>query len=366
LNLETFGTFSYSKQKAVIVGDNLLDGLGVLIRPYLKSPRIAVIFDELLTTVFQEKILPSLERSAFEILSVPVNGNESVKSLDGLSFLESQLLPFVDRKTTLIVIGGGAIGDAAGFLASILLRGIPWIYLPTTLLSQVDSSIGGKTAINSSFGKNLIGSFHFPLLVLTDTMFLKTLSKRHLAAGFVELSKHALIQDAELFMDLERNHKKLFKCIDLLGPYIFKSIKLKLEIINQDWFEQEQGTRQYLNLGHTFAHAFESMTKGEQGLLHGEAVALGLCAVYDFAAHKDICCSKDAKRVKDYMGSIGMPTDYQNLLSGDQVLAYFKVDKKKRGDKITFILPKGIGKGCHLFTIPESSLNLTFSLFSDN
>ena len=152
--------------------------LGLLIQPYLKSSRIVVVFDEFLTPLFKTKILPSLEKLTYEILFVPLKGDESVKSLETITLLENKLLPFIDRQTTLIAIGGGAVGDVVGFSASILLRGIPWIYLPTTLLSQVDSSIGGKTAINSTFGKNLIGSFYFPCLVVTDAAFLKTLSDK--------------------------------------------------------------------------------------------------------------------------------------------------------------------------------------------
>jgi 3-dehydroquinate synthase len=311
-------------------------------------------------------MLPSLEKSAYEILSVPLKGNESIKSLETFTFLENKLLPFIDRQTTLIAIGGGAIGDVVGFSASVLLRGIPWIYLPTTLLSQVDSSIGGKTAINSTFGKNLIGSFHFPSLVITDTTFLKTLTKKQIASGLVELTKHALIEDRGLFDELEQNHTKILNDIDLLPPYILKSIQLKVKIIDQDWFEEDQGTRQYLNLGHTFAHAFESITKNENSLLHGEAVALGLCAAYDLAVQQGVCCVQDRDRVKNYLNSIDMPTYYQELLFSDKTQKYFKIDKKKKGEKITFILPKGIGKGCHLFSVSQPNTQEIFSLFSVN
>ncbi len=319
-----------------------------------------------MTPLFESTILPSLEKSNYEILYVPLKGNESIKSIEAFTFLENKLLPFIDRQTTLIAIGGGAIGDVVGFSASILLRGIPWIYLPTTLLSQVDSSIGGKTAINSSFGKNLIGSFHFPSLVVTDTAFLKTLTKKQIACGLVELTKHALIQDGDLFDELEQNHAKILSDTDFLPSYIFKNIQLKINIINDDWFEDKNGTRQYLNLGHTFAHAFESITKNENSLLHGEAVSLGLCAAYDLAVEQDVCCEQDRDRVKNYLNSIGMPIYYQNLTFSDKILEYFKIDKKKKGEKITFILPKGIGKSCHLFTVRQPSTQLIFSLFSKN
>ena len=340
--------------------------LGLLIQPYLKSSRIVVVFDEFLTPLFKTKILPSLEKLTYEILFVPLKGDESVKSLETITLLENKLLPFIDRQTTLIAIGGGAVGDVVGFSASILLRGIPWIYLPTTLLSQVDSSIGGKTAINSTFGKNLIGSFYFPCLVVTDAAFLKTLSKKQIASGFVELSKHALIQDSLLFEDLEKNHINILNNVNLLHPYILKSIQLKVNIIDPDWFEEKQGTRQYLNLGHTFAHAFEAATKDKNPLLHGEAVALGLCAAYDLAVQKGVCSEKDREKVKNYLGSIGMPTHYRSLLFSEETLNYFKIDKKKDGEKVTFILPKGIGKGCQLFSIPQSSIRSTISLFSEN
>lgn len=323
-----------------------------------------MLFDEVLTSVVNSKILPSLEKSGYEVLFVPLKGDESIKSLETLKLLENKLLPFIDRQTTLIAVGGGAIGDVVGFTASILLRGIPWVYLPTTLLSQVDSSIGGKTAINSSFGKNLIGSFHFPVLVVTDTDFLKTLSKKQIASGLVELTKHALIQDAHLFDELEQNHNQILNDIDKLPPYILQSIQLKAEIIDEDWFEDKQGTRQYLNLGHTFAHAFEAVT--QNSLLHGEAVALGLCAAYDFSVQQNICLAKESERVKSYLHSIGMPTDYFPLFSSDIVFKYFKMDKKKSGEKITFILPNGIGKGCQLFSVPYTNIQLVFPLFSKN
>ncbi|MBY0281108.1 MAG: 3-dehydroquinate synthase [Alphaproteobacteria bacterium] len=364
--MKTFDTFSYFNQQSVIVGGGLLDQLGSLIGPYLKSTRIVVIFDESLTPLLTETILPSLKKSSYDILSIPLKGNESIKNLETFIFLENELLPFIDRQTTLIAIGGGAIGDVVGFSASILLRGIPWIYLPTTLLSQVDSSIGGKTAINSAFGKNLIGSFHFPSLVVTDTAFLKTLSKKQIASGLVELTKHALIQDKNLFDALEQDYAKILTDMNLLPSYISKSIKLKVKIIGQDWFEKDQGTRQYLNLGHTFAHAFESITKNGNSLLHGEAVSLGLCAAYDLAVQQNICCAQDRDRVKNYLNSINMPTHYQGLLFSDRAQEFFKMDKKKKGEEMTFILPKGIGNGCHLFSISHANTQEIFSLFSVN
>lgn len=323
-----------------------------------------MLFDEILTSVVNSKILPSLEKSDYEILFIPLKGDESIKSLDTFTFLENKLSPFIDRQTTLVAIGGGAIGDLVGFTASILLRGIPWIYLPTTLLAQVDSSIGGKTAINSTFGKNLIGSFHFPSLVITDTAFLKTLSKKQIASGLVELTKHALIQDNKLFDELEQNQTILLNDITQLTPYILKSIQLKVTIIDNDWFEDKQGTRHYLNLGHTFAHAFEAVT--QNSLVHGEAVALGLCAAYDLAVYEGLCSQLKSERVKNYLDSIGMPTNYRPFFSSDIIFNYFKVDKKKNGKNITFILPKGIGKGCQPFSVPHTNIQLILRLFSKN
>lgn len=314
--------------------------------------------------LIKNEILISLQNAGYEVLGIPLKGNESIKSLETITFLENKLLPFVDRQTTLISIGGGAIGDVVGFAASILLRGLPWIYLPTTLLAQVDSSIGGKTAINSTFGKNLIGSFHFPALVITDTLFLKTLSKKQIASGLVELTKHALIQDCKLFDELEQNHFILLNDINKLTAYILKSIQLKIAIIDNDWFENKQGTRQFLNLGHTFAHAFEAVTKNN--LLHGEAVALGLCAAYDFAAKKGVCSENERNRVKDYLDAIGMPVNYQPLFYSDIIFKYFKIDKKKSGENITLVLPNGIGKGCQIFSFPQSNIQLIFRLFSKN
>lgn len=334
--------------------------LGPLIGPFLKSSKLVIIFDECLSNLIEAEISPSLKEAGYELMSLPLKGGESIKTLETVVFLEKKLLPFIDRQTTLIAIGGGVIGDVVSFSASIFLRGIPWIYLPTTLLAQVDSSIGGKTAVNSVFGKNLIGSFHFPSLVVTDTTFLKTLPKKQLVSGLVELSKHALILDSSLFSELEENHLKILSDIRLLPSYILKSIQLKIDIINGDWFDEQPGTRQFLNLGHTFAHAFEAADK-EAGLLHGEAVALGLSAAYDLAACLGVCSDQDRQRVRNYIRAAGLSTDYQGYLFTENILKYFKVDKKKRGETIRFILPKGIGKGCEFLDVPHTELKSVFT-----
>jgi 3-dehydroquinate synthase len=243
-----------------------------------------------------------------------------------------------DRYTTLIALGGGVVGDITGFAASVVLRGIPFIQVPTTLLAMVDSSVGGKTGINTNFGKNMIGSFYQPLAVIADTTTLKTLPEREIQAGFAEIIKYGLIDDAAFFTQLEEEKISVTQAISA-------SCLAKARIVAQD--ERESGKRALLNLGHTFGHALETEMGYDGTLLHGEAVAIGMTLAFEFSAEQAICSRADAARVKACIASYGLPTSPLDIASHWNVKALMRhmaADKKAKDDALTLILAKAIGQ----------------------
>ena len=250
-----------------------------------------------------------------------------------------------------IALGGGVIGDLTGFAASILRRGIDFIQIPTTLLSQVDSSVGGKTGINTSYGKNLIGSFHQPRLVLADTTALDSLPKRQLRAGYAEVVKYGLINDPEFFAWLEKNGEKLLNGDkDAQQTAILKSVQSKASIVAQD--ETEKCQRALLNLGHTFGHAFEAETNYSSTLLHGEAVALGIITAFTVSVKMGICPPDDLQRIVAHFRAVGLPITPQDpshpiaeaKLGLTSLLHHMSQDKKVEGGRLTFILARAIGQ----------------------
>jgi len=290
---------------------------------------------------------------------------EQTKSLKYVGEITSWLLENkVNRDSFVISVGGGVIGDLAGFCSSIILRGIPFIQVPTTLLSQVDSSVGGKTGINSPFGKNLIGSFHQPAAVVIDTSLLKTLPKRQLRSGYAEIVKYGLINDATFFEWLEDNGKRVLALSPEELLYAIKvSVESKAAIVSADEMEQKN-TRALLNLGHTFAHSFESVTNYDGSLLHGEAVAIGLVAAFDLSVRMDLCDQEDYLRVKSHIKAMGLPVSLAKLpnrdsLTPDLLIKHMQTDKKIRKGKLTFILANGIGKSFVEHDVPMTFLRET-------
>ncbi|MDC0531177.1 3-dehydroquinate synthase, partial [Alphaproteobacteria bacterium] len=279
---------------------------------------------------------------------IAISGGDQTKNMLELTNIIEQSLSYeIDRECVIIAFGGGVIGDIAGFAASILLRGINFINVPTTLLSQVDSSVGGKTGVNSTLGKNLIGSFHQPMAVIADINILKSLPDREFRAGFAEVIKYGLIKDKKFFNWLESEYENIFNYDDLkLQKVIAKCCKIKAEIIEND--EKEIGNRALLNLGHTFAHAIESFGNYDGKIIHGEAVAIGICMAFKFSSKFSFCPMNDTERVIDIFKKSKLPTSLRDIpdlsITTLNMVEKFKYDKKTINNKLTFILNHQIGK----------------------
>jgi 3-dehydroquinate synthase len=258
-----------------------------------------------------------------------------------------------------VAFGGGVIGDLAGFAASILRRGVRFVQIPTSLLAQVDSSVGGKTGINTPQGKNLIGTFHQPSLVIADTDVLKTLPEREMRAGYAEVAKYGLLGDAEFFAWLEKNWRGVFAYdADPLTSAIETSVKAKAAIVARD--EHETGDRALLNLGHTFGHALEAWSGYSDRLLHGEGVAIGMCLAFQFSEELGLCPSGTAARVDGHLAAIGLPTRISDIPGGkaeaNELVRLMGQDKKVRDGKLTFILTRSIGDAFIARDIPHDKV----------
>ncbi|WP_456485277.1 3-dehydroquinate synthase [Hydrogenimonas sp.] len=284
--------------------------------------------------------------SAKELYIVTIPDGESYKTMDTIEWVLDRLFDHrLDRKSTLIAFGGGVIGDMTGFAASIFERGIDFIQVPTTLLSQVDASVGGKTGINNRFGKNLVGAFHQPRAVYIDTEWLKTLPKREFAAGVAEIVKMAVMFDAPFFEWLETHD--LYDDANL-EEAIARSVALKAKVVNED--EKEKGVRAVLNYGHTFAHVIENFS-GYGNLLHGEAVAIGMVMANDLAIEYGFLSEDEAERVRKLLKRYDLPTEYR-IKDAEAFYDQFFLDKKSHDGQITFIVPEKIGKW-HMLVDPD-------------
>ena len=252
----------------------------------------------------------------------------------------------INRDSLIIAFGGGVIGDISGFASSILLRGLDYIQIPTTLLSQVDSSVGGKTGINSSKSKNLIGSFHQPIAVIADIDMLKTLPRREFLAGMVEIIKYGLIKDINFFGYLEKNYEDIINYNEFKLKYIIcESCRIKSAIIKKD--EKESGERALLNLGHTFGHAIESFGKYDGTIIHGEAVSIGICLAFKLSNKMGFCSLIETTRVINLLKNLKLPTSLRETsisITTSKMLEKFKYDKKNKNGQYTFILNERIGK----------------------
>ncbi|MDE8347995.1 MAG: 3-dehydroquinate synthase [Acidocella sp.] len=330
----------------VLIGPDLLPRAGALMHKLLAQPRVIIISDASVAALHLPTLQASLERVAISHDSIIVKPGEASKSIENWAFVVNELLSRkVDRDTTIVALGGGVIGDLAGFAAAATLRGLAFIQIPTTLLAQVDSSVGGKTGINAPHGKNLIGAFHQPRLVLADTAILATLPVREWRAGYAEIIKAGLIADASLYAWCEANGQAMLNGdAALLAQAVERAVAFKAAVVGDDEREMKpNGGRALLNLGHTFGHALEAETGYGQGLLHGEAVAVGLILATQLSANLSFCPQEDASRIASHINLVGLPTRINNL-PAEQLLAHMKQDKKMKGGKLTFILTRGIGQ----------------------
>ena len=331
----------------IVVGDGVLKDVGGLVAPLLAEPRVVVITDENVAPYWLEPLEASLNGAGVKHQTIVLEPGEQTKDYAHAERLTGELLDArVERSTALIALGGGVVGDLVGFSAAITLRGLDFVQVPTTLLAQVDSSVGGKTGINMPQGKNLIGAFHQPRLVVADTGTLKTLSPRETRAGYAEVVKYGLINDAGFFSWLESNGPGVIGGeAEALRHAVMTSCKAKAAIVAAD--ETEQGSRALLNLGHTFGHALEAKTGYGETLNHGEAVAIGLSLAFDLSVRMGLCPPEDRDLVRRHLEAAGLPVGLRGLAddgwSADDLIGLMGQDKKVRGGKLTFVLARGIG-----------------------
>jgi 3-dehydroquinate synthase len=331
----------------IVIGRGVLGDIAAHLRPVLKAPRVAILTDSNVGPLYLEAVVGRLEAAGITCQSITVPAGEATKSFEHFGpLLEELLAGRIERSTTLVALGGGVIGDLGGFAASVLLRGIDYVQIPTSLLAQVDSSVGGKTAINSASGKNLIGAFYQPRLVVADTLTLDTLPRRELLAGYAEVVKYGLLGDAGFYEWLEGHGPHLIDGDDAAQRHaVAHCCAMKAEIVNAD--EREHGQRALLNLGHTFGHALESIAGFDGTLLHGESVAAGCCLAFDLSARLGLCPSADAARVRRHFASVGLPTgpyDMPGIVwEPDHLIELMGTDKKVRDGRLVFILVRGIG-----------------------
>lgn len=331
----------------VLIGPGLVSQSGRLIASRLGAGKCGVVTDENVARYHLDALEASLRQDGEYVGAIVLKPGEATKSFRELEPLSERLLEMgLERGDLVIAFGGGVIGDLAGFAAAILRRGVRFVQIPTSLLAQVDSSVGGKTGIDTPQGKNLIGAFHQPSLVIADMDVLKTLPEREMRAGYAEVAKYGLLGDADFFAWLEQNWQPIFAFdAEPLTHAIETSVKTKAGIVGRD--ETEQGERALLNLGHTFGHAFEAWCGYSDRLLHGEAIAIGMCVAFRFSQALGSCSRGDAERVAAHFQAVGLPTRVGEI-PGDKpdaaaLLRLMGQDKKVRKGKLTFILARGIG-----------------------
>ena len=331
----------------IVVGRGVLGEAGRRMAR-LRARACCMVSDQTVAGLYAERVAGSLEAEGLRTSVVAVPPGEASKSWPCLERVCDAVLDArIERGDLVVALGGGVVGDLAGFAAAVVRRGVRLVQIPTTLLSQVDSSVGGKTGINARQGKNLVGAFHQPSLVLADTALLDTLPLRELKAGYAEVVKYGLIDDPGFFEWCEANWRRIFAGGPERDRAVAQSCRAKAAVVVRD--EREDGDRALLNLGHTFAHALERVTAYDSArLVHGEAVAIGLALAFRFSARLGLCSGQDAGRVEAHLTSAGLPTALAQVPGGcgdpDELLAAMAQDKKVKDGALTFILARGIGQ----------------------
>ncbi len=339
----------------IIVGKNLLqDSAKHISKVVPKNSKIFIVTDSNVAKLYLSKLEKSLSKAGFKINSTIIPAGEKSKNISQLEKILNKVFEGApERKSTLIALGGGVVGDITGFAASVLLRGVNFIQIPTTLLAMVDSSVGGKTGINNKFGKNLVGSFYQPKLVLADIDLLKTLPKRELLAGYAEVVKYGVISDKKFFSFLEAQ-----KDFSKITEMVRRSCQAKADIVAAD--EKENDVRALLNLGHTFGHALEAIFNYDGRLLHGEGVAIGMVLALRFSEFLKICPAGRADRLEKLLKGKGLKTRISQLkknITVKEMVKYMYQDKKVSDNKLTFILAKDIGESFIKKDVKETDLN---------
>lgn len=331
----------------ILIGPNLIDDAGAILAEKFPGRRFGIVTDTEVARAQLPRLVASLVFSGLTFSTITLPSGESTKSWEHLqTVVEGLLAAKLERNDLVIALGGGVIGDLAGFAASITRRGMDFVQIPTSLLAQVDSSVGGKTGINSPHGKNLVGAFHQPKLVLADLSALDTLPPRQFAAGYAEVVKYGLIDDPDFFEWLEANHAEIFAGGPARGEAIARCCAHKARVVIED--EKEIGVRALLNLGHTFGHALEKDTGYSDRLLHGEGVAIGMVLAHTFSNRLGLAPGQDSGRIAAHLRKSGLPTTLADipgtLGSTETLMAAIAQDKKVSRGALTFILTRGIGQ----------------------
>ncbi|VBB69182.1 3-dehydroquinate synthase [invertebrate metagenome] len=334
---------------AIHIGAGLLDQAGMFMASVLQQKRVFIVSDTHVAPLYVERLYKSLTKEGISATTTVLPAGEKTKSFPVLEqLLDSLLAARCERRIALVALGGGVIGDVTGFAAAILLRGIDYVQIPTTLLAQVDSAVGGKTGIDTPYGKNLIGAFHQPRLVIIDITTLDTLSLRAIRAGYAEVVKYSCLDSPSFFNWLELNGPRLLAGDAEARHYaVLRSCAAKARVVAAD--EREEGPRALLNLGHTFGHALEVETGFREELLqHGESVAVGMVLAFDLSVRLGICPAAEADRLRHHLTAVGLPVTIRQALASPpeptRLLAHMARDKKVHDGNMTFIIARGIGR----------------------
>jgi 3-dehydroquinate synthase len=326
----------------ICIGSDILDDIGDTLKSFGLSPKICLVSNPTVFPLYGERVSDSVKKAGFDLLTVIIPDGEGYKNLLWVQHIYNELLKYkLDRSSALIALGGGVIGDITGFAASTYMRGISYIQVPTTMLAQVDSSVGGKTGVNHKLGKNMIGTFWQPRFVWIDVETLGTLPERELIAGLAEVIKYGVIWDKELFDFLKANKDKILNLDRNAVMHIIKrSCEIKAEVVSKD--EREAGLRSILNYGHTIGHAIETVT-GYKRFLHGEAVATGMCIEARLSQNIGLTDNNQVLRIKSVVDSYGLPSAMPADIDINSILSSMQVDKKTVAGELKFILPERIG-----------------------
>jgi len=360
MNIETVPVRLGNRTYDILIGAGLVARAGAEISKRLTGVRTAIVTDANVATAHLEPLVASLEGSGIDSTVIALPPGEKTKSFDALQKVVGGILAArLERGDAVIALGGGVIGDLAGFASGIVRRGMHFVQMPTSLLAQVDSSVGGKTGINSEHGKNLIGVFHQPQLVLADTGVLDTLPPREFRAGYAEVAKYGLIDRPDFFAWLEKNWQEIFSGGPARTQAIAESCRAKAEVVARD--EYETGDRALLNLGHTFGHALEAATGYDsERLVHGEGVAIGMALAHRFSSRLNLCSMDDALRVEAHLKAVGLPRRMADipgdLPDAQRLLAFIAQDKKVTRGALTFILTRGVGEAFIAKDVPSSEV----------
>jgi 3-dehydroquinate synthase len=343
--MQTFTVNLGDRSYPIHVGKGTLPRAGELLAQAGLRGKVAIVSDPKVAQFYLDVVNETLRQAGFEVIPVLIAEGEEHKDLNTLTSIYDRLVAErLERKSCVMALGGGIVGDVAGFAAATYLRGIPYVQVPTTLLAQVDSSVGGKTGVNHQDGKNLIGAFYQPRLVMIDVNVLQSLPPRELVAGLAEVIKYGVIEDPALFALLEENIDRLIRLDrELLIQIIATSCRIKARVVEKD--EREDDYRAVLNFGHTIGHALETVTEYRK-YLHGEAVGIGMAQATAISVQQGFCDQRSHERIRKLIRKAGLPSEIPPEVSRQDLIQSMEVDKKSAGGKIRFVMCAGIGKTC--------------------